>query len=290
MTTGDESLIGRVVASEYTVESFLGGGAMGEVYGARSACGQVAIKFLRKEHADDPDVVARFQRESKLARALRSEHVAAVLDSGVEADGRVWIAFERLVGETLDARLKREVVPVADLRWIIDGVLQGLADAHRARIIHRDIKPANIFLESSGRARILDFGVSKLVRAESSESTTGLTTAGDALGTANYMAPEQMQSAATVTARADLYSVGVVLFRLLSGRLPFEAGSYAHLRACKIHDDPPALSALTGEVWPETVEAFVQNLMAREATHRFVTADAANNAWRFTWSALAERR
>ena len=290
MTTHDESLMGRVVAGEYTIESFLGGGAMGEVYGARSSHGQVAIKFLRRELADDPEIVARFQREARLARELRSDHVAAVLGSGVEANGRAWIAFEHLVGETLDARLQREPIPVAELRWIIDGVLQGLADAHRQRIIHRDIKPANIFLEASGRARILDFGVSKLARTEAGDTTTGLTTAGDALGTANYMAPEQMQSAATVTARADLYSVGVVLFRLLSGRLPFEAGSYVHLRACKLHDNPPSLDEVTGRKWPEVVEAFTQNLMAREPADRLASADAARNAWSFAWSALTSVR
>lgn len=293
MTTGDASLLGRTVAGEYTAREFIGGGAMGDVYGGVSTAGaHVAIKFLRKEIADDADIVARFRRESRLARALRSDYVAAVLASGVEADGRMWIVFERLFGETLDARIKRGAIAVADLRWIIDDVLHGLADAHRAGIIHRDIKPANIFLETAGRARVLDFGVSKVIRAEDGATTSsgGITTAGDAVGTANYMSPEQMKSAADVTTRTDLYSVGVVLFRMLTGRLPFEATSYVHLRSCKLHDDPPTLAAVTGREWPEIVEAFVQTMMARDASARLSTADAARNAWRFAHDAVSALR
>jgi serine/threonine-protein kinase len=101
------------------------------------------------------------------------------------------------------------------------------------------------------------------------------------------MSPEQMKSAADVTTRTDLYSVGVVLFRILAGRLPFEATSYVHLRSCKLHDDPPTLAAVTGQEWPEMVDAFVSTMMAREAKARLGSADAARNAWRFASDALS---
>src|SRR5262249_5334026 len=167
---------------------------------------------------------------------------------------------------------------------IIDDVLQGLVAAHTAGVVHRDLKPGNIFLERTGRedrpdrAKILDFGISKLTRREDGEPT--LTAFDATLGSFAYMAPEQVRGAARAAERADIYAVGAVAFRALSGRLPFEGQTAAVLVAMKLDRNAPSLAEATGERWPAGIERFLERALERKREKRFATGAEALAAWR----------
>jgi serine/threonine-protein kinase len=269
---------------------------MGEVYAAEGRGGEkVALKVLHERAAQDPDLVARFNREADIAKQIQSPFVAAILGSGKERDGRLWIAFERLVGEGLDERLRREqYLSFAEVAPIIEDALQGLHAAHHAHVVHRDIKPANLFIEKrkltpgeiaggehEERTRILDFGVSKMKSSASRQRSEPSLTAFDAtLGSFAYMAPEQVRGSARVDERADLYALGAVAFRALTGRLPFEGSNALTLIALKLDRDPPTLAQTTGDTWPAAIEKFLSKIMARERERRFGTATDALESWR----------
>jgi serine/threonine-protein kinase len=286
---------GTVIGGVYKIRRLLGQGGMGEVYAADGKRGEkVALKVLHEKAAADPDLVARFHREAEIAKQIESAYVAGVLGSGKERDGRLWIAFERLVGEGLDERLRREqYLSFAEVAPIVDDSLEGLRAAHRARVIHRDIKPANLFVEKrkltaeqvaqgdhEERTRILDFGVSKFRSAQQRKSEPSLTAFDATLGSFAYMAPEQVRGSARVDERADLYALGAVAFRALTGRLPFEGSNALTLIALKLDRDPPTLAATTGDEWPASVEKFMARIMARERDKRFAAAVEAQEAWR----------
>jgi serine/threonine protein kinase len=289
------SLVGCVVGGHYKVRRLIGQGGMGEVYAADGKAGEkVALKVLHDKAAQDPDLVARFQREAEIAARIKSPHVACILGAGKDRNGRLWIAFERLTGEGLDERIRREqYLSFGDVAPIVDDALQGLEAAHRAGVIHRDIKPANLFIEKrtlthrqqadgepEERTRILDFGVSKYrSRSGANKSEPSLTAFDATLGSFAYMAPEQVRGSARVDARADLYALGAVAFRALTGRLPFEGTNALTLIALKLDREPPSLAATTGDVWPQTMERFLAKMMARERERRFASASEAIEAW-----------
>ena len=287
---GDPSLpLGTVIGRAYTIRSILGAGGMGEVYSAEGPNGrEVALKVLHEKAQQDPDIVARFQRESEIAAQIKSPYVARILGAGKERTGRLWIAFERLHGEGLDARLRREqYLSFAEVAPIVDDIFQGLEAAHRAGVVHRDIKPANLFvekLEATGgatveRTRILDFGVSKVV-GQRKRAEPSLTAFDATLGSFAYMAPEQVRGSARVDARADLYALGAVCFRCLAGRLPFEGINAVQLIALKLDREPPTLRSVTNDEWPQAVEGFLARMMARDRERRFTSAPEALRAWR----------
>lgn len=287
---GDPSLpLGTVIGRAYTIRSILGAGGMGEVYSAEGPNGrEVALKVLHEKAQQDPDIVARFQRESEIAAQIKSPYVARILGAGKERTGRLWIAFERLHGEGLDARLRREqYLSFAEVAPIVDDIFQGLEAAHRAGVVHRDIKPANLFIEkleptvgaSVERTRILDFGVSKVV-GQRKRAEPSLTAFDATLGSFAYMAPEQVRGSARVDARADLYALGAVSFRCLAGRLPFEGINAVQLIALKLDREPPTLRSVTNDEWPQAVEGFLARMMARDRERRFTSAPEALRAWR----------
>src|SRR5215472_7154803 len=175
MPSESGSLVGSLVGGTYRVRRLIGSGGMGEVYACDTKTGvKVALKVLHERAAQDPDLVARFQREAMIAAEIKSPFVANILGAGKDRNGRLWIAFERLEGEGLDERIRREqYLSFADVAPIVEDALQGLEAAHAAGVVHRDIKPANLFIErreltdkelAAGepeeRTRILDFGVS----------------------------------------------------------------------------------------------------------------------------------
>lgn len=267
---------------------------MGEVYAAEDRKGrQVALKILHETAARDPDLVARFTREATIAKEIQSPFVAGVLGSGKDRDGRLWIAFERLEGEGLDERLRREqYLAFAEVAPIVEDALQGLHAAHAAHVVHRDIKPANLFIEQRNlspeeiargeneeRTRILDFGVSKM-KSNPRRSEPSLTALDATLGSFAYMAPEQVRGSARVDERADLYALGAVAFRALTGRLPFEGTNALTLVALKLDRDPPTLRQVTSDTWPAVVERFLAKIMARDREKRFDSAPEALEAWR----------
>jgi eukaryotic-like serine/threonine-protein kinase len=300
------SAVGSTFGNEYTVTSQLGQGGMGVVYSADNHAGEsIALKVLHEKAQRDPDLVARFQREAEIAAKIQSPFVARVLRAGKEPDGRLWIAFERLEGEPLDVRLKREqYLPFIEVAPIVEDALQGLYAAHAAGVIHRDIKPANLFIETVDsprtdvathrgpplmeRTRILDFGVSKIHRGASKEPS--LTAFDATLGSFAYMAPEQVRGSARVDVRADLYALGAVCFRALAGRLPFEGTNAVTLIALKLDRDPPTLASVTADQWPHAIEAFLARIMSREREQRYQDVEAALSAWRQVCEAMANVR
>jgi serine/threonine-protein kinase len=291
------SLVGTTVGGIYKMRRLIGSGGMGEVYAAETRSGErVAIKVLHDKAAQDKDLVARFHREATIAASINSPHIANILGAGKDRDGRLWIAFELLSGEGLDERLRREqYLSFAEVAPIVDDALQGLAAAHSAGVVHRDIKPANLFVEkrrlsareiASGqgeteeRTRILDFGVSKVRRRKGIPSEPSITAFDATLGSFAYMAPEQVRGSARVDERADLYALGAVAFRALSGRLPFEGQSPLTLIALKLDREPPSLSSTTGDAWPASIERFLAKIMARDRDKRFASAEEALASWR----------
>ncbi|WP_438038096.1 protein kinase domain-containing protein [Sorangium sp. So ce128] len=277
---------GDVVAG-YRVSRLLGRGGMGEVWAAtrESDNQQVAIKVLLARAAMKPDLVRRFDREAKIASAIQSPYVCQLLEVGQTDEGEHLLVFEQLDGESLADRLKREqYLPFSEVGPIIDDVLQGLVAAHAAGVIHRDLKPGNIYLEHLGlpdrreRAKILDFGISKLTRREKEEPT--LTAFDATLGSFAYMAPEQVRGAARADERADIYAVGAVAFRALSGRLPFEGANAAVLVAMKLDRPAPSLAEATGEKWPVGIERFLERALDRRREGRFGSAADALSSWR----------
>jgi serine/threonine-protein kinase len=233
---------GHVLAGKYRVERTLGSGGMGVVVAARHTVldQRVALKFMKSGMVSDPDATDRFLREARAVVRLRGEHVARVFDVGQLDDGAPYIVMEYLEGRDLGAVLARGVLPVTDaVDHILDACV-GVAEAHASGIIHRDLKPQNLFLtrrpDGSSLVKVLDFGVSK---APVAEGVAGRPTVSSAMmGSPLYMAPEQMRSARDVDERADVWAIGVILYELMSGALPFVGESVAVVCA-KVLGEPP---------------------------------------------------
>jgi eukaryotic-like serine/threonine-protein kinase len=274
----------------YRVIKLLGRGGMGEVWAAAKPDEQeqVAIKVLLPNAAVQPALVARFEREAKVSAAIQSEYVCRLLDAQRDEGGAHLLIFEKLEGESLSQRLKRETyLPFAEVGPIVDDTLQGLHAAHSVGVIHRDLKPANLFLEWTGeaskpeRAKILDFGISKLTRKKGGgRDEPSLTDFDATLGSFAYMAPEQVRGAARADCRADIYALGVVAFRALAGRLPFTANNAGMLIALKLDRAAPSLSEITDEHWPAGLERFLARALRRDPAARHGSADEALAEWR----------
>jgi serine/threonine-protein kinase len=230
-------LIGTLLASRYRLQALLGQGGMGVVYDAvdETTGGRVAVKLVHAEvirdasSKDDSSKLGRFQREAKAAAAIQGDHVARTLDWGTDpSTGQPFIVMELLVGEDLQMALQRvHVLPPDVAVRLAAQACEGLMQAHRARVIHRDIKPANLFLAQTKAGeivvKILDFGIAKInAEGDFDGAATGLTRTGAMLGSPKYMSPEQARGSRELDPRTDLWSLGVVLFRTLSGHMPHE--------------------------------------------------------------------
>jgi serine/threonine protein kinase len=224
---------------------------------------KVALKFLPPALARDARTNARFEREAQAASMLDHPHVATVYEIG-EWDGQAFIAMAYYDGETLKQRLDRGPLPTADAVTVVAQEAAGVAAAHAAGIVHRDLKPANVILTRDGQAKILDFGIAKVV-APDADAATRLTSTGSTVGTAAYMSPEQARGE-EVDERTDVWSLGVLLYEALTGRLPF-AEHPAAMLASILSDSPPRSSgsptrrsswrlsfwrATCGPAWPAT--------------------------------------
>ena len=274
------------IADRYELGVRIGRGAMGEVWSARDrATGdEVAVKLAKGWAVDEPELVARFEREAKLLRRLRTPFVCACVDAGRTAEGVAYIVLERLVGETLEALLEREgYLPVGEAGPIVDEILQALVVAHGAGVVHRDLGPANVFLHRrpDGRVitKVLDFGIAKV---DPADPDAGRARTGNraTMGTLPYVAPEQLGDSAKAGPRADLYAVGSILFRALSGRLPFGDARGTALVALKREHDPPTIDEATGERWPTAIRAFLVKTLARQPSKRYGSAEVALAALR----------
>jgi serine/threonine-protein kinase len=265
--------VGDLVAGRYRIVRRIGEGAMGAVFAARHELLEkdVALKLMSEEHASTPQAVKRFLNEARALAQLESEHVARVLDMGQTEAGAPFLALELLEGADLAGVLaERGRLPVVDVvGWILQA-LDGIAEAHSLGIIHRDLKPANLFLakrrDGTEIVKVLDFGISKNLAL--SGTTPALTVTSSILGSPMYMAPEQLRNAKTVDARADVWSLGVVLYELLSGRLPFRADNVAELFVAILEHTPEPMRSVRSDI-PAPLEQIVMCCLAREADERF---------------------
>jgi eukaryotic-like serine/threonine-protein kinase len=270
-----ELLLGATVAGKYRVDALIGRGGMGAVYRAThlGIGKRVALKFLDRDATRDRDAVARFQREAEAASAVDSAHIVQLFDHG-EHEGQPYLVMELLQGEDLRALLAREGrLGFDEALPIVAQICRALTRAHAAGIVHRDLKPDNVFLcqrdDEARFVKLVDFGISKVREREATVDT--LTRRGTVLGTAFYMSPEQAQSFADVDARADLWSVGAILFELLAGRPPFAGRTYEAVLIEACTKDPPPLAALAPEV-PGAVAEVVRRCLRRDRDERFATA------------------
>src|SRR5450432_2056967 len=283
---GSDPLLGTTIAGRFTILGRLGRGSMGAVYRARQdAVGRdVALKLVRRDRAHDPETKGRFEREARAISSLVSPHTVTAFDFGEAEDGSWFLAMEMLEGETVGERLRR----VGRFEWF-DAVrftrdaLKSLAEAHSKGIIHRDLKPDNLFLlrvpSSAGAGdqelcKVLDFGIAKWSRDDDETKIDQLETqAGTVFGTPRYMSPEQAQGIA-LDPRSDLYSLGVLLYQMLSGRAPFVDDDAVVVMARHIKDEAPRFADMTPEVIvPESIEAILWRVLAKSPADRPTTAD-----------------
>lgn len=262
----------------YEIAAPLGSGGMGTVYRARdSRLGRdVAIKVLHAgDHATD-EQRQRLLREARAASLLSSSNIASIFDIG-EHDGRVFIVMELIEGEALSARLARGALPVREAVDVAAQVADALDEAHQRGIVHRDLKSANLMIDVRGRVKLLDFGLAKVTRPtapfgddDATVARTFETRAGTILGTFGYMAPEQVLAKAT-DARADLFALGVVLYEMLSGRLPFDGASAMEVIDRVLNAEPAPLSR-TGQAVPPALDAIATKLLAKDPAFRYQSA------------------
>lgn len=262
---------GQILANKFQIEKVLGQGGMGVVVAARHLQleQKVALKFLLPEAAQHGDTVQRFLREARAAVKLRSEHVAKVLDVGTLDTGSPYIVMEFLQGDDLSTHLERQgPLPIEEAIDYVMQACEGLADAHKAGIIHRDLKPANLFLttrsDGSPCVKILDFGISKLNEG----IDKGITKTTEIMGSPQYMSPEQLRAARLTDARSDIWALGVILFQLLTGQMPFERETLPELFTAIVLDTPPSPRSLRNDL-PDGLALIMLRCLEKDPAHRY---------------------
>ncbi|HQY62167.1 MAG TPA: protein kinase [Polyangiaceae bacterium] len=256
---------GQVIDGRYKVERVLGQGGMAMVVAARhlELDELVAIKVILPGRASSPDARERFAREARAAVKIKSEHVARVMDVGPLEDGTPYMVMEYLDGEDFAAVLeRRKKIPAAEAIHYALQITDALTEAHSLGIIHRDVKPANLFLAKKRNrpptVKVLDFGISKVELHDRRRTETK-----EILGSPWYMAPEQLKSATSVDRRSDIWSLGVILYELVTGEVPFDGGSMTEVIVKVLHDPVPRRDL------PEHLEAVIQRCLAKDPNDRY---------------------
>ncbi|HVW25082.1 MAG TPA: serine/threonine-protein kinase [Polyangiaceae bacterium] len=288
-------LPGQILDGKYKIVRVIGEGGMGAVYEGENVRirRRVAIKLLHAGIAANTEMVQRFEREAQVAGTVGNDHILEILDLGALPTGERYMVMEFLDGGTLTERIKaRGRLTPAESVPLLRQVLRGLAAAHGAGIVHRDLKPDNIFIlrEKAGIrdfVKIIDFGISKF--SEQGGASSRMTRTGALMGTPHYMAPEQATGSTEIDRRTDIYAVGIIMYEMLTGRVPFQAETFNQL----LFEIALAKITPARQIVPDldpAIDSIVMKASARDPAHRFQSADefiAALDAWEKTGSAVA---
>lgn len=272
-----DPLLGQIFDEKYRLEARLGGGGMGTVYRATHLLidRPVALKVLSQRFVGDETAQQRFRREARAAGRMQHPNAVSVTDFGATADGYLYIVMELLEGQTLRDVLMREgPFDVARAVSIMLQTCAAVAAAHDAGLIHRDLKPANILIakhpDTPAIVKVLDFGVAKFaVEEQADDDYQTLTQVGALIGTPRYMSPEQCSGSGPVTPASDVYSLGIILYEMLSGAPPFNAETPLAIVFRQVSEPPPPLPASV----PEKLRAIVERALAKDPTKRFPNAE-----------------
>ena len=251
----------------YTLLPLLGSGGMAKVYLAHDELlgRKVALKILREQFVKDEEFAERFRREAQSAAALSHPHIVQVYDYGEEANGQAYIAMEYVPGGTLGDRFSRDCpLGYAEAARLASQVAEALGFAHERGVIHRDVKPQNVLLTAAGDAKVADFGIARVA------STSAISRTGIVLGTAAYISPEQAMGE-LVGPASDLYSLGIVLYEMLTGSVPFDAETPVGVAMRHVHESPRPVKEMNLDV-PEGMEVLVMRLLAKKPEDRYGSA------------------
>jgi len=267
---------GDVIGGKYKLIDPLGEGGMGAVWIAENLSirgAEVAVKVLHANFARDPDAVRRFRAEAEATVRIGHPSIVRVFDYGQSDDGSPYMVMERLHGESLADRLERDrSLPVAEAVEVVTAVLEALDAAHQREILHRDLKPENIFMAREGdvvRPKILDFGVSKFLGDDAER--VRMTRTGALIGTPAYMSPEQARGETAIDLRSDVWAMGVILYELLTGRLPYEAANYNAMMIRIATEGHLPLTEALPDIDP-VLASIAERAMARTARERYASA------------------
>jgi serine/threonine protein kinase len=262
-------VVGELIAERYELEELVGSGGMSSVYRAHDRLLErhVAIKVLHEQFTVDGDYVERFRREARAVAQLSHPNIVTVIDRG-EQDGRQFIVFEYVDGENLKALLQREgPLPEREAIELSLQIARALGFAHEQGLVHRDVKPQNVLLHDGAEAKVTDFGIARSLDVKGG----GLTQTGTVMGTSDYIAPEQARGS-RVDAQSDVYSLGAVLYELLTGEVPFAGDNFVAVAMQHINQPPPSVRERRPELSP-CVDAVVRRAMAKEPRDRFGSMD-----------------
>ncbi len=262
-------VVGETIAERYELKEVVGQGGMSTVYKAHDSLLErnVALKVLHHQYNEDEDFVERFKREARSVAQLQHPNIVTVIDRG-EEDGRQYIVFEFIDGENLKELVVRKGrLDVRDALDIALEIARGLAFAHERGLVHRDVKPQNVLLNGDGRAKVTDFGIARSLDVEH-----GVTQTGTILGTSNYIAPEQA-SGQPVDAHTDVYSLGIVLYEMLTGEVPFPGESFVAIAMKHIQEPAPSVLDVRGDV-PLRVAGMIDRALEKDPNQRFPTMTA----------------
>jgi serine/threonine protein kinase len=271
-------MLGHTI-SHYRITGKLGSGGMGIVYEAEDVRlpRKVALKFLPEESSDDPDAQRRFQREADTIAQLNHPNICTIYEID-RFEGRAFIAMECVEGLNLKTYMSRHQLSTAAIVEIAMQIAAALGSAHAKGIVHRDIKPGNIVVSDEGQVKVLDFGLARRFQTPDTQElgTDGSTIPGRPMGTANYMAPERILQL-PLDPRSDLFSLGVVMFEMATGRLPFAGSSPSETVANVLDKEPVPLTRLAPQ-HPKNLETVVMRLLAKKAGDRYPSAGELSSA------------